>query len=262
MEQNETTNRKYPKSTRKFQCLGPCYQPGTKVIHPTYLDIVTDTAKPFCPVKEWEYVDETTGKKRELSTDTCFNPTKNTNLSNSELELNILIPYIDFDCEYFLKIYYNIFSFEDSIDWCDKNQQSPIDTQIRIMKSSLNAFGKHIDIVDHRFIDFFVMMLKKKFMSEIYDALYDYINVNVSKSEKIISITHPSSNTLKKTDHYLERMNYIIKMFVNEDYLHKFIMRYFMNRKSGWENISNHIVNMVNDFNDYIINKIRITLKS
>lgn len=261
MEQKEFTNKKYPKSSNKFQCLGPCYRPGTKIVHPTYLDIVTDTINPFCPVKEWEYVDDVTKKSQQITTDICFNPTANTSVSNQEIELNILTPYIDFDSAQFLKIYYDIYSFEDSVDWCNKNSQTPIDTQIRIMKSSLSTFGKSMDIVDHRFIDFFIILIKKKFMVQLYDSIHSYVHVNASKGNTTISLGSSSINSLKKSDHFLERTNYIIKTFINDDYLHKFIMRYFMNRKNVWDTIADHITNMVYDFIDYVINKINLTIK-
>ena len=163
MEQKDFNIKKYPKSVNKFQCIGPCYYPRTIAIHPTMLEIIANNDHPFCPVNEWTHTDASTGRTKTSITDKCFNPTDDgDNMENKDLELNILTPYVDFNTEQFLKIYYKIFSFEDALDWCDKYSYLPLDTQIRIIKCSLSQFGKNIDIIDNRFTYILINIIKKK----------------------------------------------------------------------------------------------------
>lgn len=269
MEKNESDIgdiKKYPKSKNKFQCLGPCYQPSTIIVHPTLLEIVTNNENPFCPVNEWTYEDPTTGRKQNKMTDICINPTENTNISNKDLELNILTPLVDFNAEQFLKIYYNIFSFEDGLDWCDTNKHAPIDTQLRIVKGILKVFGKNIDIIDSRFIDFLINLIKKKYISDIYIDLHKYIGVSMgtkdNANEKFIMLVNKDDNELNQNDYYLERINFFVKVFITKDDIYKFVMRYFKQRKDNWDNINDHVSNMLTDLTDYLTNKINLTLKN
>ena len=138
----------YPKSKSKKQCLGPCYYPKTNIVHPTLLEIVSN-AEPFCPVDPWKHVNPETGEEHTFATDICFQPTESKNISNKELELNMLTPFLDFNSGQFLKIYYEIFTFEDSIDWIERNKYEHINTRTRIINSALIAYGDNVELFDN-----------------------------------------------------------------------------------------------------------------
>jgi hypothetical protein len=228
------------------------------VVHPTQLEIVTDHIHPFCPVDEWKHVDQKTGKETDVITDICFNPTEKENISNRELELNILTPYIDFNSEQFLKIYYNIFSFEDSIDWIDKHKFVPIGTKIRIINSSLNTFGEKIDLFDNRFVDFFIELIKKREIKRIYGKINTCIGIDQKSN---VYFTNSEYNNLNSNENCVERINYIIKVFLDKDETTKFLSKYFKLRKTQWNEIRNHLDNMIIDFADYIYTKINLTIQ-
>lgn len=249
---------KYPKSKNNFQCLGPCYQPGTMVVHPTQLDMVTDDMHSFCPVEQWTYVDQKTGKSKDIMTDFCFNPTEKENISNKELELNILTPFIDFNSEQFLKIYYNIFSFEDSIEWIDKYKFTPIGTKSRIINSALKTFGSKVDLFDGRFVDFFTELIKKKEIKHIYMKTAQFIGIDEKSN---VHFVKSDNNKLKIDEESTARMNYLIKIFLDRDEVSKFLLKYFKTRKAQWETIKNHLNNMLIDFLEYIETKINITIQ-
>jgi len=248
-------NKKYPKSKNNFQCLGPCYNKSTVVIHPTLLEMVTDNEKNFCPVNEWSYIDPYSGREYKKSVDTCYNPTAD-GATKEDLELNILMPYVDFNAEHFLKIYYNVFSFEDALEWCVKNNYTSIDTQIRLMKNALKVYGNQIDMIDNRFVEIFMTYLKKKHIGELYSGINQYIGFG--DDDKKLTIIGSNKNNLKVDEYYVERTNFIIKMFINYDYVYKFIMRYIKSKKTEWNNIDNHVIDMVNEFVEYVINKINV----
>ena len=246
---------KYPKSKNNFQCIGPCYQPGTWIVHPLTLEYIRDINHPFCPVKEWEYIDPD-GKKIIRTTDICYHPTESKDLSGKEFEMNILTPNIDFNDKQFLKIFYDIHSFEDAINWIDNKKYSPPLTRLRIMDCAWNAYGKNINIIDHRLVDFYIEIAKKKWMPDIYKQLNKYIHINNGK----IMFGNPEDNELSPKDDIISRTNFLIDRFINNDEMYKFLIRYLKHRKEDWDNIVSHSTKIKGDLIKYIENKINLTI--
>lgn len=174
---------KYPKSKNNFQCLGPCYEKGTFIIHPVTLEYTTDTLHPFCAVNEWEYMNPETGKKEMRINDICFNPTAKENISAKELEMNIILPKMDFSCEHFLKIYYDIFSMETAIEWVETNKHVPYYSIRRVMDCAWRAYGlKSKDyILDDRIVIYYTELVKSRWFNDIYDYVAKYIAVDNGK---------------------------------------------------------------------------------
>lgn len=250
------TSIKYPKSKNNLQCIGPCYQAGTTIVHPLTLEYVTDKYNPFCPVKEWEYIDTETNKKIIRTTDICYHPTESKDLSGKEFEMNILTPSIDFNDEQFLKIFYNIHSFEDAINWIDNKKYSPILTRLRIIDCAWNAYGKNVNIIDHRVVDFYIEVTKKKWIQDIYKHLNKYIHISDGK----VMLGNPKENKLSPKDEVIVRTNFLIDRFINSDQMYKFLIRYLKYRKDEWDNIISHSINIKNDLIKYIENKINLTI--
>jgi hypothetical protein len=235
-------NIKYPKSTNNIQCIGPCYKPKTWIIHPITLDYITDMDDPFCPTNVQEKK-LPNGKLDKVYIDTCNIPTHQKDISKKDMEMSMLIPHIEFNSNEFLKIYYNIFSFEDVLNWLDKNSHLSINTKIRVIESAFIAYGKTLDMIDYRLVNFFIDLIKYKWINHIYNKLNKYINI-VNNN---IIIINPSDNKLNNEEHLIVRMNYIIDSF-SEIEIHKFLEKYI---KYSIDNINN------NDFN---LNKIKINL--
>jgi hypothetical protein len=244
---------KYPISRNNQQCLGPCYYANTKAIHPITLDPITYN-EDFCPISKLEILNKTTGKKEFHFVDTCYKPTDDETSNKKDIEINMLIPYIDFKTEQFLKIYYNIYSFEDGINWIETNKFTPIVTRIRILNSILKSYGNKVDIIDNRVTDFFIEVIKSQYIKKILLNLSKYIIIN----NNIVELGKSNNNI--EIDNNV-KINYIIKTFINNEEIHKFIIKYLRYRKDQWENINNYIENMINDLIEYIINKINLTLK-
>lgn len=249
--------KKYPKSKNNMQCLSSCYFPGIKIIHPINMERVTNYDNPFCATDEWEHTDPQTDKKHEMITDVCFNPTESENVSGKDMDINILTPYIDFNYKHFLKIYYNIFSFEDGIDWISKNKNVCLTTKMRIINLILKAYGENVELFDNRFVDFFIEFIKTRKIKEIYTEVYMYIEYDKSNKTIKLAITNLDKHAMCS-----ERINYIIKMFLTKDEITKFLIKYFNYRKLKWNEIIDHLEFMSSNLTDYILNKISITLKT
>ncbi|CAH6421431.1 Hypothetical protein KVN_LOCUS262 [uncultured virus] len=248
--------KKYPKSKHNRQCLGDCFLPGTWIIHPITLDYVTDPDHAFCAVNEWETNDANTGKLTKYFIDQCYIPTNEKDTSSAQIAMNILIPQIDFSCDQFLKIYYNIHSLEDTLNWIEVNQEAPLLTKLRIFDCSWELFGKNLDIIDDRIINFYIDVIKKKWIKKIYPILKNYIFIDENK-EIFLSKNYNSSDEFK-----IEKINYFIKKFINKNNLYKFFVTYIENNRKNWQKIISHNKNIQNQFINYIKNKIEETLKT
>jgi hypothetical protein len=212
---------KYPKSKNNFQCLGPCYEKGTFIIHPVTLEYTTDTLHPFCAVNEWEYTNPETGKKEMRINDVCFNPTSKDNISAKELEMNIILPKMDFSCEHFLKIYYDIFSMETAIEWVDSNKHVPYYSVQRIMDCAWKAYGLKSQeyILDDRIIIYYTNLLKSRWFKEVYEYIASYISVDDGK----IFFSEGDSDMEKMRE---IKENFLIEKLINYATVKKFLLKF------------------------------------
>lgn len=252
---SSNNDKKYPKSNSGFQCIGPCYKPGTIVVHPITLEYITNNDQPFCPVKEWTEV-MSSGDKRDRIIDECLNPTHIKNVSKKELEMNMLIPYIDFNCEQFLKIYYNIYSFEDALIWLEKNDFVPVNNKLRIVNCSFSVYGSTLDVADYRVVAFIIDIVKARWINILYNKLNKFISIK----DQNIFIADPHSNKLSTTEYTVQRINYILNTFITPDEITKFLEKYIKYRRDTWEEISSHINKLRDDLVEYIQEKMQKTI--
>jgi hypothetical protein len=249
----DTIKQKYPKSKHNKQCLGPCYEPGTWVINPITLQYITNFNEPFCPTNTWEYKDPITKKTTELALDNCYVVTHTSDISKEEIEMNILLPKIDFDSIQFLNIYYNIYSFEATLDWLDKNPMSPFNTKLRLIECSWKAYGEKLDIIDDRLIVFYQEIIRKRWIRNIYPAVEDYIKV----SGNDISVDKSgSSHSVDKKDK-IRKINYIVQKYATKDKIYLFLTGYIKDNKKQWDNILNHEKRLLKSFIDSTIKQLR-----
>ena len=248
--------KKYPKSKKGFQCLGPCIYPKTMVIHPLTLDVIVDNDNAVCPVQPYVVVDPKTGKKEMVDRDICYEPIRINRADKKELELNLLLPTIDFNILHFLNIFYNIFTFEDGLDWIIKNNFKPHNTKERIFEMTMKTYGKDIDLIDTRTTDFFAEIIKKKYLGRILKKIGKHIIV---EDDKVYIDKNPLIVNLDKKNNVV-KINFIIEKFINTDTMSKFIIRYIKQKKNIWETIQHQVIEMVYEFTLYILQKINMTL--
>ena len=159
----ENNKNKFPKSKNNNQCITPCFEKGSFITHPITLEIISSNYHPFCATNQYVYKDPTTGKKKELSYEICMGATtKDKYLKTKDISIQMLLPTINFDHGVFLKIQYNIHSFEDALDWIINNSHVPYNTIKRILDCAWNVYGFDIDLIDDRFIQVHKNMLRSK----------------------------------------------------------------------------------------------------
>lgn len=258
MEMNNI--KKYPRSKNNFQCLGPCYYPGTKITHPITLETVTDNVDIFCPVNQW-IQENSEGRKYGLLTDVCNKETMTKSYSKKELEIDMLIPYIDFNSEMFLT-FYNINSFDNGINWINENKYKSLDNRIRILNMCLISYNKQINIIDNKTADIFIEIIKNKYIKKIYKQISKYINIKNDKIYLIKPNKKKEEDSILKIDNDIKKMNYIIDNFINNEELSKFLIRYIKQHDKSWNTFVNHIDDIISNLIIYITKKITTTLNN
>jgi hypothetical protein len=240
MENNLSNSIKYPKSNNGNQCIAPCYEPGTKVVHPVTLELVTHKNLPFCPTDQWTFEDPDTGNKTQLIMDICMNPTKNNNSVVEEDDFNILIPQFNFNVEFFLKYYYGLKSFDDSINWLEANQQLPFYTRLRVFNSAFIIWGTTEQfIITENLIKFYKKILKKMWIKDFYQSLSKFV---IIKNKKI-SFGDPKLSD-DKDKNVVEKTNFILEKAFTDDVIYKLLMKYNAKYFPNWENISEHHIEL------------------
>ena len=245
-------NKKLPKSNNGKQCITKCFKPNSIFLHPVTLKFINSGKNAVCAVNE--YIDNNNGKDEKHYADMC-NPQLAVDIQEGSIE-NFISPLLDFNSSLFLLTFYDIKSLEDALDWIDKNSHLPIYSKKRILDLSIEAFGTDINIVDNRFIDIVLLLVKTIFLEKFKDRLLKYIYID---SKGLVQLTRSKASKSDDKDNVI-KINYMFKMLVNSDEILKFSIKYFRSRKSEWSNISDHLTNYIDDFILYLINKINLSL--
>jgi len=166
---------------------------------------MTDLKSPFCAITG--HLDITNGKKRTIIMDQCV---KKKHTSDELFDVTVSLPYIEFNEEQFLKIYYDLFTYGDCMIWIEKHKYTPINTRKRIVNCALKVFGNQIEIIDKQFIDFFSEIIHEKFKSKlkkIYtnsDSLFNFIS-------EYIKLSHSNNSIMSIDDMLLKFNKYVTK---------------------------------------------------
>ena len=253
---NNLSIKKFNKSVNNYQCIGPCYPRNKWVLHPNTLEYISNTETSFCPINGITKLDPETKTYYVKHDDKCIiekDEDNSSTQSEEESTMNAVLPYLGFNLTDFLIQFYNISSYEEGIDWIEKNPTVPLLTKKRIFEIILYIYGNKIDIIDNRTIDFFIEIIKQIYINKIYQSISPYIyidekKVSVSKKENILSDTEEDK---------INKKMYIEQEFLNPNEISKYLLKYFKNRKEKWDSIQNHIENLVNDLIIYIKNIIQ-----
>lgn len=259
MEFQLTNIKKYPKSASGLQCIGPCYPKNKTSIHPIRMDVITSNQHSYCAVNQLSKYNPEKGTDEEIIMDKCYNIQNEGNQETDKIEniLNVIVPYMDFNLQQFLIIFYNIHTYEDGIDYITQNQSLPITTQIRIYEAMLNVYAGKIDIIDNRTIDFVIKIIKLEYINIFYERLKKYVYIDKINNE----VFFKKNNQSDENENIVFKTNYIIKNFINANDVSKFLYKYFKTRRNELEEMDNNIKNLIDDFCVYIINIILASIE-
>jgi hypothetical protein len=285
MTDKKKSNNNYPISVNAQQCIGPCYHSYTKIIHPMTLDEIKSIDHNFCPVNTFVYTHPNTNKSELSIIDKCTVPTaRDTQMDDAFID-NLIAPQFHFSSDYFVKVYYKISNLEELLIWLDLHRSDPFKTKERVFNNSMVVYGKYLNIIDHRMIQYI-----NDLMIENLPKLYRHLKQYIILKEDIVIIIDPDtddardksnrSNNIsnrveneKKNDE-LDRSitdqdthinipiirSYIKEKFLGSDNMHQFMSKMIRYYK---EDITNRYMSdiLVNHMIEYIIKRIKITLE-
>lgn len=241
---------KYPTSKNNRQCIGPCYEPNKFIVHPITLNLVSgEPDKAFCPTNVYEGVDEM-GNKYRSYVDQCFKSTSDTNINT---QIDILNPTVTFNSQIFLNYYYNINTYDELLEWLNKNSHLLLSTKMRIIECGFSTFIKDIYLIDDNIIKLYTELFSEN-LEYFYNNTYEYIDCGKNIVFK--------KNNNKKEKMKAERMKYLERKLITHDEVGKFINKYFEKaiEELKEKNISLDYVfqkkNIISSFNKYLVNKI------
>ena len=230
-------------------CIGPCLPKDTVILHPIYLYPITDhDHKPFCPTFEW-----TNELGKRFSHDTCTAATIPDKINKKDLELLYAIPNFGFDCEQFLKNYYDLYSFESVTEWL-YSENNNLNTKLRVMNCAFAAFGNNSYILNDQLIDFYIEIIKKLWINDIYTIIYQYITVTNNN-------IYFKKNDDNKKDNKIEKINFFLDKFVTRSTIYNVLKNFLEINKSNWKDIKNYNNELKKYYMDHVLNKIKTAIK-
>lgn len=235
----EDTKKKYPNSKNNKQCIGPCYEQGTWIVHPITLEYITDKHNPFCPVHEYEHKDPKTGQITKLNIDPCYVPT------SSNAKENLVLPQMDLDPDHFLKIYYELYSLDDALEFIKNTKNLSYFTFLRIMECVWKVYIKDISFIDERITEFYILIIKKEWIKNIYSYVKNYIDV---KDDKIF-INKNNNKGFK-----IEKINFFVEKFVTKNNIDIFLSD-FLNTYKNKETVDYNML-IKREFIKYIVDQL------
>ncbi|MBA42895.1 MAG: hypothetical protein CMF62_02660 [Magnetococcales bacterium] len=242
----EDIKQKLPKSVNNRQCITHCYEKGTYTIHPVSLNWINSNEGPFCATDPYPYIDAKTGTETMLDIDYCTKATiKNNDNKVSDISYDIILPTYNFNHKIFLKIHYNIFSFEDAIQWVNENEFTSYRTIERILNCAWLSYGLEVDLLDERLINTHLKLIREYKFKDIISKIGKYIS---KKNDKIIL----SSEKNKSEVDDKELKEYLDRKLINSNNLGKFLFKYKDTNVKNWESINFHLNNIINEFIKYI----------
>lgn len=249
------TSRKYPIGKNNKQCIGPCYPIGHYAIHPITLKPISNKEHPFCPTEQW--FDESNNQVQY--TDVCFVPTKEKDLPKNLADLNLILPSFHFNHEFFLKAYYNIDSFEKALEYIQINSNLSIYTRLRIMECAWKLYGDKIDIFDEQLIDFYIEVIKKDWIWDIYPKIENYIYVDKDNKIYLKKIkSNENENEIKKYTN--EKINYFFEKFITKQKIYNILQNFIKENKKKWRDINSFNLLIEQYLIEYIIKQINSTI--
>jgi hypothetical protein len=238
-------------SINNKQCIGPCTEAYKSAYHPLLLRYITEKHK-FCPTNLYEVVDNS-GNKKQYYTDECDKLDKKNNKNT-----NLMNPDLQFDHKTFLSFYYNLYKYDDCINWITKNKILPITTRIRIIECIFITFFNDIVIIDNNIIDCY----HEYFTKFKFDSIYDNLNSYLSFNNKKIIINDKNDDNENNNKYKKEKTNFIIEKLLNKDEITKFFNKYLeKNKKKFKKNVyinNNFEINfLLKSLILYLINKLK-----
>ena len=175
---------------------------------------------------------------------------------DQEIRKKLLAPTFKFSTTYFLKIYYDIGSLEEGIEWLDNNVMIPFRTRERVFNQMMTLYGDNMSIADHRIISF-VRELMVRNITSISQKVSQYIDI---RDDKIVLTSPDPNRDIGQDKSKVNLINsYIKTKFLGDSEIGRFVSKFV---RYGSEQIKKPNLSqaLVERMIEYIIKRIEASL--
>lgn len=167
----------YNASDNNQKCLGPCYPPGKRTLHPLTLDFITIRNYPYCPTNEWQF------KDRGIWVDSCRTQPLYT---KEQMLQSYLYPSLGITSKELLYKYYGISNFEQALDWITNNKSEQFYTKMRITNSAWKSYGLTVDLMNDQLLDYYTDLVTNYWSPYLIEHVNNFKNifVNIVKTKQ------------------------------------------------------------------------------
>jgi hypothetical protein len=229
------------------KCIGPCYPPNTKAIHPLTLDQMTANL-PFCPVVPWR----ASKKFPTIIFEECDKVTYKIN-EQQEIE-NLLIPIFTFDPIEFLITYYHITSLDNAVVWYYQNSEVPYLTMKRVMDCALAGYGL-TELGDHEASNTIIEYIKFVILNFWFDTYINQLSPYLRIKHDKITYTNEKSNERLTDQQQIMVKNHLDVLLTNL-LLTKIIKKFIKQYKNEWSTMSSYFHKLRDLTLEYIIQEL------
>ena len=261
---------KYPKSLTGQQCIGPCVKPEEVMLHPITLDYYTikdDVGVDFClinPTNDPNIIKQHAEifNENNINNATCLGyiaPCKKSKNENKKdlfdgQDITFLFPEIDINCGKFLRIFYNIYSIENTLQYIKENQNIPKNTKIRLINCSWKEFGSNKDNITDLFVKFYWNYIRKYWMKNFYNYLGKSLFYD-NKQNKVVKIKECSDDEINKK--VKEKIEYLMEYVYDFESVRKVMLEFINKYKNNWNWIESHHKKIKKYFLVFGLNKLK-----
>jgi hypothetical protein len=250
----ELNNKKYGKTINNRQCITPCYSANTWILHPTSVQFVKDLKHPYCATDI--YYTKHNGVSMRNLTDVCEKVSEEV-LNPDKITKDIYAPISGFDSSIFLSKFYKINSIDEAIKYINENDSIENDTKDRILNLSFECFKMEEIINSADLIEYYISILKKRWIKNLYKHLYKFIEVDGDKI-KFKNIDEKENYEENK----VEKINFIVVKLITYKNI-QLIIKKFIEKIKNEEGNSLIIFNYQERFLSFIIDELNnIVLKT
>lgn len=201
------------------------------------------------------------GKEKRITKIPCSKSEKNLvveELTEKERKykniISVSCPLIGCGNRGFLFIFYNILSFDQALEWIAKNEHENIYTKLRIVNAAWGSFGKELEVPNHVLVNFYIQVIKTHWLKDIYYKIGKYIYV---ENDSI----YLKENNLDLSDRKVERINFIIKKYANNQFVYDVLNNFIQNNDDLWTDITDFCFKIKTYYISAIMDLIGKTLK-
>lgn len=237
------------------ECLTKCYKKNENMFHPRTLQFNISHVDGQCGIESRKEDDMVQISKGHITKEygTCA---VNNDLSYVvPIDKTIMLSYY-FDPIFFIKILYNLQSFDAVIKWTNENINLPFNTIKRVHNCAWHIYGSHKDNITDIVLKYYYELAINQWMKDYIIHITRIFSFSVGIENNIL-VHHKN----KDTQHEEKLSDIIITAFFNYNFFVSTINKYIISLGNIVDNkVSSHYKNIKNFVYEHLIDNIKNSL--